>query len=271
MPTLDTSYGTIHYSEQGTGAPLLLLHANPGDSRDYDAITPTLSEKFRVICLDWPGYGQSPAPSEPQRVNAMYFYDVLKAFVEALALPPAILIGNSVGGYAAARLAIEAPQRVAALVLVSPGGFTPQNWLTRTFCALQASRFSIPPAWFAGLYLHARNANTARILQRARNEQSQPTAHLINRAVWRSFSDHAHNLIQRATGITQPTLLIFGKHDPVIKANSDGKIAASSIRHATLAILPTGHLPFAEAPEQFTAQVLPFLQANAPITGHSQA
>lgn len=271
MPMINTPHGTIHYSEHGTGTPLLLLHANPGDSRDYDAITPSLCEKFRVIRLDWPGYGESPTPSEPQRVSAMYFYDVLKDFIDALALPPVILIGNSVGGYAAARLAIEAPQRVAALVLVSPGGFTPQNWLTRAFCALQASRFSIPPAWFAGLYLHTRNANTQRILQRARNEQSHTSAHQINRAVWRSFSDHAHNLIPHAAGVSQPTLLIFGKHDPVIKANSDGKIAANSIRHATLAILPTGHLAFAEAPEQFIAQVMPFLLANAPATEHSPA
>lgn len=271
MPIIKLPHGTVHYSEQGVGTPLLLLHANPGDSRDFDAITPTLSDNFRVIRLDWPGYGQSPAPSDPQHVSAMFFYEVLKDFIAALMLPPTILIGNSVGGYAAARLAIEAPDRVLALVLVSPGSFTPQNWLTRTFCALQASRFSIPPAWFAGLYLHARNANTTSILERARNEQSHPIAHQINRAVWRSFGDPAHNLIQHAVGITQPTLLVFGKHDPVIKASSDGKIAAGSIRHATLAILPTGHLSFAESPDAFMARLLPFLQANAPTKGHSPA
>lgn len=271
MPIINTPHGAVHYSEQGAGTPLLLLHANPGDSRDYDAITSILSGKYRVIRLDWPGYGQSPAPNDPQRVSAMFYYEVLKDFIAALALPPAILIGNSVGGYAAARLAIEAPDRVLALVLVSPGGFTPQNWLTRTFCALQASRFSIPPAWFAGLYLHARNANTASILARARNEQSQTVAHQINRAVWRSFGDPAHNLIQRAAGITQPTLLVFGKHDPVIKASSDGKIAASSIRHAALAVLPAGHLSFAESPDVFMAQLLPFLEANVPVTGRSPA
>lgn len=50
-------------SRWGEGPPLLLLHANPGDHRDYDAVIPALAARFRVIALDWPGYGASMPPS----------------------------------------------------------------------------------------------------------------------------------------------------------------------------------------------------------------
>ncbi|NDG83711.1 MAG: alpha/beta fold hydrolase [Proteobacteria bacterium] len=54
------SMGEIHYTESGEGPPLLLLHANPGDARDWEAVVPDLSKRFRVIALDWPGYAQYP-------------------------------------------------------------------------------------------------------------------------------------------------------------------------------------------------------------------
>jgi hypothetical protein len=63
--------------------PLLLLHANPGDSRDYDAVAPALSQNFRTIAVDWPGYGSSPS-SHPEQLTAMAFADCLEDLISAL-------------------------------------------------------------------------------------------------------------------------------------------------------------------------------------------
>jgi pimeloyl-ACP methyl ester carboxylesterase len=259
MPIVKLSAGALHYAEQGSGIPLVLLHANPGDSRDFEAIMPTLARRYRVLALDWPGYGGSDLPSPPQAADVGLFYRVLAEFVAALSLPPALFIGNSVGGYAAARLAIEAPARVRGLVLVAPGGFTPHNAFTRGFCKLQGSRWSLPPRAFAALYLRRRTPAVDGMLKRAFTLQSQAPRIALNRALWRSFATPEADLRPLAGGIRAPTLLLFGKRDPAIPAGRDGRVAAACIPSGQFVALPCGHAPFAEVPAEFLEKVLPFL------------
>jgi len=258
MPSVHLSSGSVHYTEHGQGEPLVLLHASPGDGRNFAAIIPALAEDYRVLALDWPGYGQSDLPQESQTVGVSYFYRTLLEFVDALALPPAFLVGNSVGGNAAARLAIAAPAAVRGLVLVAPGGFTAHNEFTRAFCKIQSGRFSLPPYRFASLYLRRRTPVTTAMLRRASSLQATPERVALGRSLWRSFGLAENDLRAVANRIRAPTLLLFGKHDPVISARKDGAYAAAGIPAARLAVLPCGHASFAEAPELFLAEVRPF-------------
>ncbi len=259
MPFLSLSTGPVFYHEQGEGRPVILLHANPGDRRDFNGIVPALSGHYRVISLDWPVYGDSPAPANPRQSSAMFFARVLNEFVRALALPPALIIGNSVGGYAAARLALERPEYVAGLVLVSPGGFTRPSLFSRLFCAMQGSPLAIPPDIFARIYLHHHDGEAANVLARAGAGQKTGDARQVNRAVWRSFSHPEHDLGTIASSIRQPTLLIFGHHDPVISARKDGRRAQAAMPDAEFCVMDTGHLAFAEQPQAFISEVLPFM------------
>ncbi len=259
MPTVNLPSGAIHYAESGQGVPLILLHANPGDSLDFEAVIPTLAQHYRVLAVDWPGYGRSAVPDKLGMVNTDFFYNVLRGFLEALAMPPALFIGNSVGGYAAAKLAIASPELVCGLVLVSPGGFTPHNFISRAFCKLQASRFALSPRFCAGRYLKGRTPTVKEMLKRAATSQATAARLAINRALWRTFIEPDHDLRQLASAIKAPTLLLFGKHDPFIPAKKDGAVAAKAIRGAKLVAMPSGHIPFAETPEAFLAEVLPFL------------
>ena len=261
MPKITLSSGLVHYREAGKGEPLILLHANPGDSLDFAAVIPALSKKYRVIALDWPGYGESAAPEQLALIGPRYFYNVLREFIDVLALPQVVVIGNSLGGNAASRLAIEAPERVCGLVLVSPGGFTPHNMLSRTFCRLQSSRFAFTPHFFASRYLSRRSPVVEDMLLRAKTTQSCPSRLALNRAVWRCFSSPDHDLRLSARAIKAPTLLIFGQHDPIISADKDGAIATNTIHASKLVILPAGHASFAEVPDAFLLEVLPFLAA----------
>ncbi len=259
MPSVILSTGTVHYTDYGKGTPLVLLHANPGDSRDFEAVIPQLSQNYRVLAVDWPGYGQSALPQQSKSVDVLLFYKVLREFLISLTLPSAFFIGNSIGGNAAARLASESPELVRGLVLVAPGGFTPHNFVTRTFCKFQGSRFSLSPYCFASLYLKHRTPTAKAMLQRASTVQSTPDRLAFNRAMWRSFAQPENDLRQSAQGIQAPALLLFGKHDPVIPANKDGKVAVQCIPSAKFVALPCGHASFAEAPELFLAEVQPFL------------
>lgn len=259
MPVIRLPTAIVHYRDTGTGHPLLLLHANPGDSRDFDAVIPTLAEDYRVIAPDWPGYGLSTFKQPPEELVATDYRPILKAFIEALDLADLSLVGNSLGGNAAAWYAAEHPERVRSLVLVSPGGFTPHNWVTRAFCRWQGGRFAMPPGWFARVYLRKRTPVTRVMLGRASGEQSAPDALRINRAVWRSFADPAHDLRPLAGRIRCPTLLMFGQGDPVIPARVDGRIARLAMPEAVYREMPCGHAPFAEMPERFMAEVSEFL------------
>lgn len=259
MPLVNLSTGAVHYSEQGVGDPLILLHANPGDSQDFEAVIPALAQNHRVLAIDWPGYGCSDIPRDARSATVMLFHQVLREFLAALALPPALLIGNSVGGNAAARLAIESPELVKGLVLVAPGGFTPHNVLTRSFCRIQGSRLSLSPYRFASLYLNHRTPTTLSMLQRAATLQSSPERIALNRALWRSFAQPESDLRQSSRNIKVPTLLLFGSLDPAIPASKDGRVAATCMPSAQLTVLPCGHAPFAEVPDLFLAEVQPFL------------
>lgn len=262
MPLVNLSTGSVHYSEHGQGVPLVMLHANPGDSKDFEAVIPALAKNYRVLALDWPGYGQSDLPQQPESATVLLFYKVLREFLTALALPPAFFIGNSIGGNVAARLAAELPELVRGLVLVAPGGFTPHTFITRTFCKFQGSRFSLSPFRFASMYLKHRSPTAQAMLQRASTVQATSERVALNRAMWRSFGQPENDLRQSAKSIKVPTLLLFGKHDPAVPANKDGKVAAQCIPSAQFVALPCGHASFAEVPELFLAEVQPFLAAK---------
>ena len=271
MPIVTLPSGVVNYTELGHGTPILLLHANPGDQRDFAAVMEPLSRHGRVFALDWPGYGQSPALPDAETLTVEDIYQVLDEFVVTLGLKDLLLIGNSLGGNAAVRLAACHPQRVRGLVLVAPGGFTPHNVFSQAFCRLQGSRLSLSPFRFASLYLKHKTEITQAMLERARGEQAQASALVLNRALWRSFGKPENDLSTLADQVQAPCLLVFGQYDPVIKAYKDGDRALQCLPHARREVLSCGNAAFAEVPEQFMQTVEGFLQelkcTSRPVTG----
>jgi pimeloyl-ACP methyl ester carboxylesterase len=258
---IETSQGPIAYTSLGEGAPIVLLHANPGDRRDWDGVLPALAKQHRVIAIDWPGYGDSPAPEPPRSASAFTFAALLREVLEQLDLPPAVLIGNSVGGYAAARVALDHPERVRALVLVDPGGFTRQNALTRAFCRLKGQEWMTRriSGHFARAYLRKRTPWTRQMIARADAERGNRDQVAVDAAIWRSFAEPDQDLRARARAVVQPTLLLWGTLDPVLPVFLDGRAARAAMPSARWVAIETGHAPHAEHPTAFLAAVQPFL------------
>lgn len=263
MPLQHHAALDLAYRIDGQGPALLLLSANPGDSRDFDAVVPRLAQRFRVIRLDWPGYGGSPAPRPPESAGYALFLERLSAFMDALDIRQAHIVGNSVGGNVAVRYALRQPGRVRSLVLVSSGGFTAQNVITRGFCRLQGQLWfkRLLGAGFTRWYLRARNEWTLPMIERAGGEQAADAALRVNAAVWRSFAEPGHDLRQAAGALRLPVLVMNGKRDPVIPAHTDGRNTARAIPGARQVVLDCGHAPFAEVPERFLAEVESFWDA----------
>lgn len=122
--TVVVSGQPIFYAETGTGMPVVLLHGGgPGASgvTNYARNIDALARRFRVIVPDMPGYGRSTKTldqSDPFGSLA----DSIRGLLDQLGVEAAHLVGNSYGGAAALRLALDTPDRVAKLVLMGPGG-----------------------------------------------------------------------------------------------------------------------------------------------------
>ena len=256
-----TRAGRVAYTDTGSGRPVVLLHATLHDRHDFDTVLPALAKRHRVIALDWPGHVASDSPP-PESVSAPLLADVLEDVVAALAPGPAVFVGNSVGGFAAARLAIRLPEKVAGLVLINQGGFLANTPVTRSFCRLMGTpaftRRAMPR--FISGYLKARTDNDRAIAERAKARARTADGSRTAAALWRSFATDAHDLRGDAGTITAPTLIIWGRKDIAIPIRA-GRTAARLIPNARFETLDTGHVAFSSDPDGFLNLVLPFLES----------
>lgn len=114
----------LHYQDVGTGEAVVFIHGSgPGASghsnfkQNYPAFA---AAGYRVIVPDLPGYGAS---SKPQTVYSLdFFVSALSGLLDALDIQRCVLVGNSLGGAIAIKLALDQPRRVSRLVLMAPGG-----------------------------------------------------------------------------------------------------------------------------------------------------
>jgi len=260
--TVDTRVGKVAYSDVGEGPVVVLLHATLHDRRDFDPIASRLRQDHRVIALDWPGHGESPAPAPDYQPTAASFADVLTDVVAGLDLPTAAFIGNSVGGFAAARLAITEPQRVSRLVLVNAGGFIAgpvTNLYCRTLGTPAVMKRVLP--WSIRRYMQATSDSDYAVQTRALARARTPEGVALTAAMWRSFAEPDYDLRPHADRITAPCLVIWGSKDTAIPIRL-GRSTAAAIPGARLEVLATGHIPFSSDPDGFSAIALPFLAAT---------
>jgi pimeloyl-ACP methyl ester carboxylesterase len=256
---VQTRVGEVAYSDGGDGPVVVLLHATLHDRHDFDAIAPALQRDHRVIAIDWPGHGDSPAPS--QRPTAALYADVLADVVAALDLPPAAFVGNSVGGFAAARLAITDPQRVSRLVLVNTGGFIASP-VTNLYCRMLGTPAVMKRVlpWSIRSYMKATSENDRAVQDRTVARARTREGVVLTAALWRSFAAPEHNLRPYADRITAPCLIVWGSKDTVALMRF-GRATAAAIPGSRLEVLPTGHVVFSSDPTGFLAVVEPFLAA----------
>jgi pimeloyl-ACP methyl ester carboxylesterase len=259
---VQTRVGTVACDDVGDGPPVVLLHAALHDRRDFDPIVAALARDHRVIALDWPGHGESPAPVPDYQPTAASFADVLTDVVAALQLQQVALIGNSVGGFAAARLAITEPQRVSRLVLVNSGGFIASP-LTNLYCRALGMRPVMKRVLTGSIrrYMKATSENDHAVQDRALARARTPEGVALTASLWRSFAAPGYDLRADAGRITAPCLVIWGSDDTAIPLRL-GRATAAAIPGARLHTLPTGHVPFSSDPDGFLAITEPFLATS---------
>jgi pimeloyl-ACP methyl ester carboxylesterase len=239
---------------QGTGAPLLLLHGGDGPQSHLPFFA-RLTKRFDVIAPIHPGLAGSRIPEHFDTLeDLVYLYlDLL----DALQLRDVVLLGCSMGGWAAAEIAVRNTTRLSRLILVDAVGIKPGNRDTRDI----ADIFGLPSPEVARLLFH----NSARMPNLAAMAEAQLTvlaAERIAHALY-TWEPYMHNpkLRYRLHRIDVPTLLIWGASDGVVPV-AYAEAYRTLIPGATLVVIPeAGHLPQVEQPDLLLQHILAFAAA----------
>ena len=216
----------LHYHEAGAGPVLVLLHGSgPGVSgwSNFKGNLPVLAKTFRVLVPDMPGFGLSD-PVELPRAYPRVAADAVAFLLGELGIEKAHVLGNSMGGYVAAELALAHPDLVERLVLMGPGGlavsiFNPDP----SEGARRLTEFMGNPtregmvAWVDCMVADKRVVDDELIDERMANAL-RPGAIESAVAIFMSLAQHPEEvpLYARADRIKQPTLITWGRDDRML-------------------------------------------------------
>jgi len=262
MPTISTSGGSIAYDSRGSGDAIVLLPSGGHDQHDYDEVRELLPSGFRSISIDWPGHGRSPAGTAP--ATELRLAQVVEELLDSLTPGGAVLVGNSVGGNVAARLAIRRPGLVKGLVIIDGGGFeySPDSGRLsrlagRVFCALMSRPGFVRRIYplFSLAYTRPRTAADQRARANAIATTRSTAGLTAVTEIWRSFRLPEHDLRAEAGRIAAPTVVIWGRHDPVLPLRV-GETVRDLIPGSRLVLIDSGHLPQTTNPAAVAAELV---------------
>jgi len=246
---------------EGTGDPLILLHAFPLNGRMFELQMKAFSGDRRVVAPDYPGFGRSPrTPAQP---DVHYYAEGVRGLLDRLHLERVILGGVSMGGYVAFECMRLFPERVSALVLANtrPEPDPEETRETRNEMALSVAKEGV--GVLADLQIERLLAPDS--LQddelvedvRAMILENSPDGAVAALGAMRERPDSRPLLGE----IGVPTLVVGGEKDDISSPEVMGAMAAKIPGARQLAIPNTGHLSNLEAPEKFNTALGDFLKS----------
>lgn len=228
----------IRYEVAGEGEPVVLVHGLSGSTRWWACNVAALAGRYRVHLVDLPGFGAM------RRFHRQFALaeaaSWLSVWMEAVGLGRAHLVGHSMGGYVCLRLAANRPEAVRRLVLVAPAGVpTGRSMLGHLVPLLGAARHATP----SFLPVLARDAL-----------RMGPVA------LWRAARDLLDEDVREdLRSIQAPTLLIWGKRDPLVPPVIGDLLRAEIPNSRLLVLEKAAHVPMFDRPEEFDEALLAFL------------
>lgn len=126
-PTVKTVHanGTeLAYVEQGSGAPVVLVHGSLGSYDHWLSVVEALAPRYHAIAYSRRYHAPNPGPTEGVEFSYQLHTADLSAFIEALGVAPVHLVGHSYGGFMALLLARRRPELVRTLLLLEPGAYS---------------------------------------------------------------------------------------------------------------------------------------------------
>ena len=251
----------LPYVEQGDpdGLPVVLLHAWLDSRRYFDQLMARLPERIRAFAFDQRGHGDAAKPADGYGLRD--FADDIGAFMDAVGLDAAVLVGASSGGYVAQRFAIDDPGRTLGLTLLgSPRSLRgPRPRFADMVATLEDP---IDAACVRDLT----EGMVAREVPEAVTEVLCEESLKVPARVWR---DAFEGLLAAEppldTGrISAPTLIVWGARDSLLPRADQEAMAAETPGARLVIYADVGHLPVIEAPDRVAADLTALCDAVAP-------
>ncbi len=243
----------VHYLEAGQGPLLVLVHGLGSSADVWRDSMRLLARSYRVVALDLPGYGKSDRPRADYSIE--YQASALADFLDALEQGKVALAGNSMGGWIAALVALNRPEKVSHLILVDSAGL---------------KRDSLPP-----INLNPATKEEQRLLmlslfadksfasEQAVNDQWEYRKNVTAtvQATLLSLKTRRPYLDERLKYIKIPTLIIWGRQDALTPADLAERFNKGIAGSRLVLIDKAGHLPQVEKPMAFYRAVKGFVRS----------
>jgi pimeloyl-ACP methyl ester carboxylesterase len=265
----------INVVELGEGPPLVFLHGLIGRWTHWVEQLTAFAPSHRVIAVDLPGFGDSPLPAEGG-ISVPIYARTLDRLMEALEIDCAAFVGQSMGGFTAIELAINFPERVERLVLVSPAGLSTYQNPRDVIVLSQIRRLSRLVA--AGQALVA--ANGRLLARRPRLRRFEPMTNIVTRYPERIPGPFVFEFTQglappgfvegfaanqdydyrdRLGEVACPTLIVWGERDEVVTSKDAAEYERLIPNARKVIFADTGHMTMIERPAAFNALLEKFL------------
>jgi pimeloyl-ACP methyl ester carboxylesterase len=259
-------------SESVAVQPLVFIHGLSGSWPNWLEQLPVFAGERRVVAFDLPGFGHSPMPGE--QISISGYARLTDRLLAELGIDAAAVVGNSMGGFIGAELAISCPQRVERLVLVSAAGlstYSEPNGVRAVSGLRRAERvLAGTAAWVASKSdgfarrRRLREALMALVVHHPSQLPAALAAEQIRGAGKPGFLDalqavFAYDVRERLPEVACPTLIVWGAQDRLISV-SDADVFADLIPNSRKVIYEdTGHMAMLERPRAFNALLRGFL------------
>lgn len=232
----------INYEDEGTGKTLLFLHGWGSSLQSFRCITDQIKDTYRIIRLDFPGFGGSDCPPEPWNVDD--YVDLTRKFIKSLGLDCVNLIGHSFGGRVIIKMASSQNDfKIDKIVLVDSAGIMPVKTLKKR---IRTRVFKIGK----GILLIP-------FIKKAFPDALEKYRRMFGSADYNNASGVIRDTMVRVVNedlepylpsIKYPTLLIWGDQDTATPMR-DAKIMESKIPDAGLVVVEGGeHFSFLKNP-----------------------
>jgi pimeloyl-ACP methyl ester carboxylesterase len=261
----------VNVIELGSGPPVVFIHGLSGSWQNWLEQLPVFAREHRVVALDLPGFGASEMPAE--EISIAGYARTVDAIFDAVGIDSAAVVGNSMGGFIGAELAIAYPARVERLVLVSAAGLTIEHQREERALAVLRTvdkRLAAYAAWLGSRSDElARRPRTRRLIfGLVAHRPERLPAPLVAEQIRGSGKPGFVPALDALTGypirdrlgeIACPTLIVWGAEDKLVPAGDADEFERLIPNARKVVWAQTGHLAMLERPAAFNRLVAAFL------------
>ncbi len=245
----------VHYTDEGQGVPLVLLHGISASLNTWDGWEERLNGDFRIIRLDLPAFGLTgPNPNNDYSID--FYVNFIKSFLEKLNVESCFMAGSSLGGYITWNFAATYPEMIKKMILLDAAGYPFIPETTPFIFKMAQSRIAPYFKIFTTRYL------VGKIINEVYGDCSKVTAEVVDRYYYYTLregnreaflsvvSKFDFSQYDKLKTLKTPALIMWGEKDTWVKPEL-GTRFNDDLEHSELIMYPgVGHIPMEEIPEQ---------------------